>query len=204
MRKVFHTLALTCLASGNLLGQVSVEKGVKPPPQEEPSSAMKLTVSLSGDERLVPVLELEPGRTRVFKETSEFHVETVRSEERREAGRRVVEQIRQKTWIPEVHVGKRLGKKKQLELSIAVALQTDAVRQKLDLRVGLVGSGREVWYWQDQLVLGVKAADVAMGALAAANAEKAETIELIVPLASDLIADLSNDPKLEIYLSLVE
>jgi len=163
---------------------------------------MKLSISLGGDGIRSPVVGLDFNRTRVFKETDEYSADRSVFEQ---DSRGAVHESVLRTRVQEVRVARRIGKKKNEVLYLAVNVATEARSQKFNLRLTLTGSGTEVWSWQDEVKLGVsKGAVAAVGVLALASPEKARTLEFEVPLRTETKAALMTNAILEVELDLAE
>jgi len=180
-------LASLLALAAPLVAQVTAEhvEPTPPPAPTEVQSPMKLTIPLGADEKHAAVVDLEVNHSRRFTETAKFVVDRMH--------------------VTEVRVGKRLDRKKQEELLITAYLVTEWFRQKVDVSLALLGSGREAWSWKDRVVLGMKATDViAGGALGAANASKDHKVEVSVPLTPELRQTLATDSQLRLVISIVD
>lgn len=157
------------ILGGPLSAQVTAEH-VEPTPTPSPTqvqSPMELTIPLGADEKRDAIVDLKVNHSRRFTETAQFVVDRMQ--------------------VTEVRIGKRLGRKKQEELLITAYLVTEWFRQKVDVSIVLLGSGRQAWSWKDRVVLGMKAGDIITGgALGAANASKDQKVEVSVPLTTEL------------------
>jgi len=184
-----HIIVLVTLlvAGGPLSAQVTADH-IEPTPIPSPTevqSPMELTIPLGADAKRPAVVDLEMNHSRRFTQTAQFVVDRMQ--------------------VTEVRVGKRLGRKKQEELLITASLVTEWFRQKVDVSLALLGSGHQAWFWNDRVVLGMKAGDIiAGGALGAANASKDQKVEVSVPLTPELRQALSTDPQLKVTISIVD
>jgi hypothetical protein len=206
MKRLLPALALLLLAVP-ALAQVTAEHvaPAKDLDLEPGTDTLKLTISLGGDDKRLSILALEPNRTRIFKETAEHFLQTTQTDEDDDGGTKTIETTVEKTRVTEVKIGKRIGKKKREELVIGAMLETESIRQKVNVRFALVGGGREAWSWSDHIVLGMTGADIAMGgALAAGAAQKAKPVDIAIPLTDELKAALAEVPELVIYLTLLD
>ncbi|HEX4495293.1 MAG TPA: hypothetical protein VIE43_06460 [Thermoanaerobaculia bacterium] len=152
-------------------------------------SPMKLTIALGPDAKHPgAVLDLPDGYSRKFTQTAQF--------------------VMEEASVPEVRIGKR-GSGKKESLNVTVQFATTKFRQKLSLRVALVGDGGEVWQWADPAyVLGFTAGDAVFGgglgvASSAASAKTAK-IEQSIPLTPEMRKSLGSNPRLEIVVATVE
>jgi hypothetical protein len=129
---------------------------------------MLLEVPLAGDgtARKPHVVDLPPDRTRVIKETAHF----------------VCDQL----TVRQVGLKKRLGRRGSVSIVVAPTLQTEYFRQKARLAVSLISDGKIVKSWQDNLTLGLTAADViGGGALGMASPKKSRTPEAVFEFVSE-------------------
>jgi hypothetical protein len=155
------------------------------------------TVSLEGDDKRPRILDLEPNRTRVFKEMAgDAVVRTERDGDEIETN---------KTYIAEVRVGKKLDRKKKEALFVGATFSTEAIRQRIRVEFTLTGAGKKAWSYEERVVLGLTGGDIAMGgAFAAAAAEKSKPVEMVIPLTDELRAALATEATLEVQMQMVD
>jgi hypothetical protein len=188
MFRISTIILVSLLALAQILSAQVTAEHVEPNPAPSPTevqSPMKLTIPLGADEKHASVVDLQVNHSRRFTDTAQFVVDRMH--------------------VTEVRVGKRLDRKKHEELLITAYLVTEWFRQKIDVSLTVLGSGREAWSWKDRVVLGMKASDViGGGALGIANASKDQKVEVPVPLTPEIRQALATDPQLQIVISIVE
>jgi hypothetical protein len=188
-------------------GQVQILADRTPSPGAPATNhPLHLSIKLAPSTSPESFLDLGPSGMLSSKETGQFFAEAIRSQPVAKAddrGGQSVELIAHRTAIVELRLRKFRTAKGGSKLTVAMDIATEAPRQKLDLRVGLWGSDRELWAWQERVELGVSPMDVFfVGVLALLGDAKGKTVEISFPISDDIKQALQADPQLEIHLTL--